>query len=198
MLEGWYCRSIANNSAEVEDDEDDSPEEEVPNYKDQYRNLKRKLKFLIYVRLLKVFMIFLRGFSSFSSHGFTKFGNISITKGDSKIFVLPFFGVLTYKKKKPNPKPPKSMNNAPLQSNNVVSVVSMMSDGHMTPEEVERHLESRQTYLELVPEKAPPTVPTEMFSNDPSLDSESNDLGEMETSPSNMGEDCLSVEMMGE
>jgi INO80 complex subunit E len=40
----------------------------------------------------------------------------------------------------------------------------------MTPEEVERHLESRQTYLELVPEKAPPTVPTEMFSNDPSLD----------------------------
>lgn len=47
---------------------------------------------------------------------------------------------------------------------------SLMSDGHMTPEEVERHLESRQTYLELVPEKAPPTVPTEMFSNDPSLD----------------------------
>jgi INO80 complex subunit E len=48
--------------------------------------------------------------------------------------------------------------------------VSLLSDGHMTPEEVERHLESRQTYLELVPEKAPPTVPTEMFSNDPSLD----------------------------
>lgn len=49
MLEGWYCRSIANNNAEVEDDEEDSPEEEIPNYKDQYRNLKRKLKFLIYV-----------------------------------------------------------------------------------------------------------------------------------------------------
>jgi len=48
MLEGWYCRSIANNNAEEEDDEE-SPEEEVPNYKDQYRNLKRKLKFLIYV-----------------------------------------------------------------------------------------------------------------------------------------------------
>lgn len=48
--------------------------------------------------------------------------------------------------------------------------LSLLSDGHMTPEEVERHLESRQTYLELVPEKAPPTVPTEMFSNDPSLD----------------------------
>lgn len=43
-------------------------------------------------------------------------------------------------------------------------------DGHMTPEEVERHLQSRHSYLELLPERAPPTVPTEMFSNDPSLD----------------------------
>lgn len=49
MLEEWYCRSIANNNADAEDDDDDSPEEDVPNYKDQYRNLKRKLKFLIYV-----------------------------------------------------------------------------------------------------------------------------------------------------
>lgn len=39
----------------------------------------------------------------------------------------------------------------------------------MTPEEVERHLQS-QSFLELVPERAPPTVPTEMFSNEPSLD----------------------------
>lgn len=50
MLEGWYCRSIANNNADAEEDDEESPEEEVPNYKDQYRNLKRKLKFLIYVR----------------------------------------------------------------------------------------------------------------------------------------------------
>lgn len=52
MLEGWYCRSIANNAAEVEEDVEDqesSPEEEAPNYKAQYRNLKRKLRFLIYV-----------------------------------------------------------------------------------------------------------------------------------------------------
>ncbi|XP_063624078.1 INO80 complex subunit E [Cydia splendana] len=54
-------------------------------------------------------------------------------------------------------------------------------DGHMTPEEVERHLQSRQSYVELLPERAPPTVPTEMFSNDPSLDSESNDV--LENSP---------------
>jgi hypothetical protein len=46
----------------------------------------------------------------------------------------------------------------------------MLADGHMTPEEVERHLESRQSYLEMLPERAPPTVPTEMFSNEPSLD----------------------------
>ncbi|KAL7298206.1 hypothetical protein TKK_0009201 [Trichogramma kaykai] len=43
---------------------------------------------------------------------------------------------------------------------------SSISDGHMTPEEVEKHLESRRSYLELVPEKAPPTVPIDMFSND--------------------------------
>lgn len=46
---------------------------------------------------------------------------------------------------------------------------SILSDGHMTPEEVERHLQS-QSFMEFVPERAPPTVPTEMFSNEPSLD----------------------------
>lgn len=99
------------------------------------------------------------------------------------------------KKKRPPPKTTKQNSVPPV----VGSVpVSLLSDGHMTPEEVERHLESRQTYLELVPEKAPPTVPTEMFSNDPSLDSESNEICELETSPSNMGEDCLSVDMIPE
>lgn len=48
---------------------------------------------------------------------------------------------------------------------------NIMSDGHMTAEEVERHLQSRQTIMEMVmPERAPPTVPNEMFSNEPSLD----------------------------
>lgn len=59
MLEEWYCRSIANNNADAEDDDDDSPEEEVPNYKDQYRNLKRKLKFLIYVCVSGIFIYIL-------------------------------------------------------------------------------------------------------------------------------------------
>lgn len=67
----------------------------------------------------------------------------------------------------------------------------------MTPEEVERHLQSRQSFMELVPERAPPTVPTEMFSNEPSLDSESNEVGELETSPSNIGEE-LSIDMIPE
>lgn len=45
---------------------------------------------------------------------------------------------------------------------------SILADGHMTPEEVEKHLQSRQSFMDL--ERAPPTVPTEMFSNEPSLD----------------------------
>lgn len=52
--------------------------------------------------------------------------------------------------------------------------------GHMTLEEVERHLQNRpQPMMELLTERAPPTVPQEMFSNEPSLESEP-------TSPSNL------------
>ncbi|XP_057321144.1 INO80 complex subunit E [Microplitis mediator] len=238
MLEGWYCRSIANNNAEVEDDEEDSPEEEVPNYKDQYRNLKRKLKFLIYEnecfqealrstqrKLLKVnrdksFLLdrllqYEKVDASFSESDETESSDDDVSRLETsnkkkKVEVninnhtphgpSPVKPSSTTKKKKSAPKSaPKAQAIPPIQtSNNVISMVSMISDGHMTPEEVERHLESRQTYLELVPEKAPPTVPTEMFSNDPSLDSESNEIGELETSPSNMGEDCLSADMMAE
>ncbi|XP_011503688.1 PREDICTED: uncharacterized protein LOC105366819 [Ceratosolen solmsi marchali] len=72
------------------------------------------------------------------------------------------------KKKKTISKSTK-INTISSDANNSLSC-TLISDGHMTPEEVERHLESRQSYLELVPEKAPPTVPTEMFSNDVSLD----------------------------
>ncbi|XP_043282759.1 INO80 complex subunit E [Venturia canescens] len=240
MLEGWYCRSIANNNADVEDDDDDSPEEEVPNYKDQYRNLKRKLKFLIYEnecfqealrstqrKLLKVnrdksFLLdrllqYEKVDASFSESDETESSEDEIVRMDTSkrkkpevnvnnhtphhpvpVTVAPMKPLNTSKKKKPTPKIPKVQNPPSVQSPNNTVSMSFVSDGHMTPEEVERHLESRQTYLELVPEKAPPTVPTEMFSNDPSLDSESNEIGELETSPSNMGEDCLSVDMMHE
>lgn len=52
MLDGWYCRSIGNNAGaeeEEEEEEEEESQEEVINYKAHYRNLKRKLKFLIYV-----------------------------------------------------------------------------------------------------------------------------------------------------
>lgn len=75
-----------------------------------------------------------------------------------------------------------------------MNLPNAVTDGHMTAEEVERHLQSRQSLIELVPEKAPATVPNEMFSNEPSLDSESNDQL-IETSPSNIGEECLSIDM---
>lgn len=61
------------------------------------------------------------------------------------------------------------MNNVipePVQTVNTDTI----SDGHMTAEEVERHLQSRQSLIGLVPEAPTTTVPTEMFSNEPSLD----------------------------
>lgn len=69
MLDGWYCRSMANqNSAQNNDDEDnepnveDSDESDTPvahlmprvDYKSQYDTLKKKLKFLLYVSKYKL------------------------------------------------------------------------------------------------------------------------------------------------
>ena len=50
-------------------------------------------------------------------------------------------------------------------------LIGTSKTGHMTPEEVVRHLESRraqqsQLDFSFAPDKAPATVPTEMFSND--------------------------------
>lgn len=115
------------------------------------------------------------------------------------------------KRKKQSTKKAANAQGAANKNNNA------FSDGHMTAEEVERHLQSRQSLIGLVPE-APATVPNEMFSNEPSLDrwgileywqpswmeminfsiciicSESNDQM-IETSPSNLGEDCISIDM---
>ncbi|KAL9696382.1 hypothetical protein quinque_015667 [Culex quinquefasciatus] len=65
----------------------------------------------------------------------------------------------------------------------------LMQDGHLTAEEVERHLQSRAQAMSLVPEGE---LPNEMFSQNPS--SESNDPM-VDTSPSNIGEECLSADM---
>lgn len=41
-----------------------------------------------------------------------------------------------------------------------------LGDGHMTSEEIERHLEAKQSLRDLMPEKTPLTLPIEIFSND--------------------------------
>lgn len=77
MLDGWYCRSIANMQAseasvsnnapaeppqardshkEYSSDSSSEPEPE-PNYRAQYMALKKKLKYLIYVSFLQCSII---------------------------------------------------------------------------------------------------------------------------------------------
>ncbi|GBN31054.1 INO80 complex subunit E [Araneus ventricosus] len=51
----------------------------------------------------------------------------------------------------------------------IESVSVNHGDGHMTSEEIERHLEAKQSLRDLIPEKTPLTVPAEMFSNEPSV-----------------------------
>lgn len=45
----------------------------------------------------------------------------------------------------------------------------ILGDGHLTTDEIGRHLRSRQSLMDLVPE-ASDTVPAEMFSHEQSLD----------------------------
>lgn len=72
----------------------------------------------------------------------------------------------------------------------LASLNNHQQEGHLTTEEVERHLQSRaQSMLEVVPEGE---LPNEMFSQNPS--SESNDQM-VDTSPSNVGEECLSADL---
>lgn len=47
MLEGWYCRSIANEAAAAEEEERLQEESKL---KTQYKFLKGKLKHLLYVK----------------------------------------------------------------------------------------------------------------------------------------------------
>ncbi|XP_067639072.1 uncharacterized protein [Eurosta solidaginis] len=65
----------------------------------------------------------------------------------------------------------------------------------MSAAEVERHLQSRQQVMDLVQDRAPATVPTEMFSNEPSLDSEFNDNIVDGSSPTHIAaEECVQME----
>ncbi|XP_003424917.1 INO80 complex subunit E [Nasonia vitripennis] len=179
----------------------------MANYKSQYCDLKRKLKFLIYenecfqeaLRSTQRQLLKANRDKSFLLDRLLPYERVDASLSDSdeqtdsseeEDMKVEFFKrrksdvVLTgqstnfmsvavksqqlHKKKKPIVKSMKTSDIASMDTDKILP--SLISDGHMTPEEVERHLESRQNYLELVPEKAPPTVPTEMFSNDVSLD----------------------------
>lgn len=188
------------------EDDDDSQEGTV-NYKAQYRNLKRKLKFLIYEnecfqealrstqrRLLKASrdrsflldrLLTFEKVEASSSEGENTESSDDGESGRSdpkrrRIEVgsnvygsavnsggPPKAPTSVKKKKAVTLKPAKPLSQ-PQLSQIVSSGTCNVVDGHMTPEQVERHLESRQRFLEL--DKTPTTIPTEMFSNDPSLD----------------------------
>ncbi|XP_055383240.1 uncharacterized protein LOC129613272 [Condylostylus longicornis] len=188
-------------------------------YKSQYKYLKQKLKYLIYEnesfqdalrssqrRLLKISRD--RSFlldrllqyerPSGSETEETESSGDENLKNESKKRKVDENAVKTTtagsgrgrkRKNAQQPSKPKVM----ITSNNNSILNNSTNEGHVTTEEVERHLQSRQ-FMEL-PERAPPTVPNEMFSNEPSLDSESNDPT-VETSPSNVGEDCINNENM--
>ncbi|KAB0795074.1 hypothetical protein PPYR_11913 [Photinus pyralis] len=228
MLDGWYCRSMANEAAAAEEEEQANEESKC---KKQYKFLKRKFRHLIYEN--EAFRVALRAaqkrlltvtrdrnflldrllqhekIDSSSESDETESSDdqdavrveplkkrrIETGNGSSSYSKV----LSSVKRKRPTvARPVKQQLNHPMLQIPVPISSSNLSDGHMTPEEVERHLQSRQSYMELVPERAPLTVPTEMFSNEPSLDSESNhDLGDLETSPSNIGEE-LSIDMIPE
>nr|CAD7406247.1 unnamed protein product [Timema poppensis] len=227
MTDGWYTGSMEANSEELEEAQD-----QAINHKKLYRDLKRKIKYLIYehecfqetLRKTRRSLLKVSRDRSFLLDQLLQYEKVDMSSSDSeetessddeasrpepakrKRPDSTAIGSLTQssgkgqssaKKRKPPPpsKTPKS-NHAPSLQMLSGLPLSLLSDGHMTPEEVERHLEAKQTFMELLPEKAPPTVPTEMFSNEPSLDSESNEICELESSPSNLGEDCLSGDII--
>lgn len=210
-------------------------EDQCVNYKQKYRNLKRKFKYLIYEnesfqeelqraqrKLLKV-----NQDKSFLLDRLLEYEKLDDTSSDSDATISSDSELdnVTLKKKKttshlgnpmlhasssratsitdmtsstsaPKRKKPSSSSSSskatktgtvnPKARPSLPKEISLsLGDGHMTSEEIERHLESRKILLDLLPERAPPTVPTEMFSNDPSsLESEPN----MDTSPSVLGE----------
>ncbi|XP_019755469.1 INO80 complex subunit E [Dendroctonus ponderosae] len=232
MLDGWYCRSIANEAAQAEEVEHAMEESK---FKKEYKALKNRFQHLVYEnesfqvalrksqkRLLQVtrdrsflldrLLIHEKLDHSTSESEETESSDeepstVKIEPSKKRKPDLPHNSGITQhinsgksipaaKKKRP-----ASSRLSIKQVHHAVQLqvptTTVLSDGHMTPEEVERHLQS-QSFLDLVPERAPPTVPTEMFSNEPSLDSESNDMiGDLEMSPTNIEEE-ISIDYLPE
>nr|CAG4642238.1 EOG090X0LZH [Eurycercus lamellatus] len=212
-------------------------------YKDKYRNLKRKLKFLIYEnecfsseirnmekRLLMILKdrTFLLDMLTQHENGSPAFESSDDDMTDSSDSGMKMQHKTDRKKKlktdrntknnnsktsgmvsKPRRKPQNKLEKKPTTNKpDGVSTVIMedslpakqpqVKTGHMTPEEVERHLESRraqQLEFSFAPDKAPATVPTEMFSNDIEGGGNFRDfLEDMDTSPSN-GDEHAALDM---
>ncbi|BES97380.1 INO80 complex subunit E [Nesidiocoris tenuis] len=206
-------------------EEDDDSQEETVNYKAKYRTFKRKLKFLIYenecfqeaLRINQRKMLKVSRDKSFLLDRLLNYEKVDVTssegdetessddeagraeakrrKFDMGSGILPFNSGSSSKSATPakKKKPPAKVKSSSLTQLSNIST-PMMSDGQMATDDLDRHLESRQRFMDI--DKTPPAMPSEMFSNDPSLDSESNEIGEIETSPSNLGEECLNTELI--
>ncbi|EEC00712.1 conserved hypothetical protein [Ixodes scapularis] len=165
----------------------------VVSYRQKYRNLKRKLKFLLYenecfqeeLRKAQRKLLKVTRDKSFLLDQILQYESIDSSSSDSDATVSsdsepehriePPTPVI--KKKKPaqlstQPQQPSkplltasSIQKRIMEANETLIVGRL--DGHMTSEEVERHLEARQALRDLLPEKAPLTVPAELFSNEP-------------------------------
>ncbi|XP_066260278.1 INO80 complex subunit E-like isoform X1 [Euwallacea similis] len=232
MLDGWYCRTMASEAAQAEEEEQALEESK---FKKEYKALKTRFQFLVYenesfqlaLRKAQKRLLQVTRDRSFLLDRLLKHEKLDHSTSESEetessedeqpvIKVEPTkkrkvetshhstsnsttnSGKPTSaaKKRRPAARPLNKQIHPQVQQLQMPST-NVLSDGHMTPEEVERHLQS-QSFLDLVPERAPPTVPTEMFSNEPSLDRQSNDMmGELEMSPNNIEEE-ISIDYLPE
>lgn len=196
----------------------DETKNEMIDYRQKYRNLKRKFKLLIYENecfqdeLKKAQRKFLKVSrdKSFLLDRLLQYETVETSSSDSDATVssdseVERKGEITaVRKKKPLPilnaenrtsttpistsvvnssvvsndakkkksarktQPPKAGVSKITQPSEFRETLSISrGDGHMTSEEIERHLQAKQPLRDLLPEKAPLTVPAEMFSNEP-------------------------------
>ncbi|KAL9873784.1 INO80 complex subunit E [Glossina fuscipes] len=252
MLDGWYCRTLANEQAtasqqndhtdpneENDDTESDSQYNDgiqprssnaAVDYKAQYRYLKKKLKFLIYEneffqdalrsnqrRLLKVSRD--RAFlldrllqyekpenSSSESDETEESSEDDITKETKRRKLEPNANGTTVGSTRGRKKKvvlPPTNNDVNIEKSTAASQQSdeplpqrqqLITTQHISSSELERQL-SKRPIMDMIPERAPATVPVEMFSNEPSLDSEPNEQLIDGGSPTHVAaEECVPME----
>uniref|UniRef100_A0A0K8TPQ6 INO80 complex subunit E N-terminal domain-containing protein n=1 Tax=Tabanus bromius TaxID=304241 RepID=A0A0K8TPQ6_TABBR len=220
MLGGWFCRAVADDKQVFMDRSIDVNHDCVlykptgNNYQQKYRYLILKLKFLIYEneflrdalrsserKLLKISRD--RSFLLDRLFAYERPQETSSEAEDTESS----YETLKYENKRRktdlsssgvattilSTKRRKTTSTKSKLEHHLIEL-NPIEDGQMTPEEVERHLQSRKPNTDFMAEKAPSTVPNEMFSNDPSLDSESNDPV-CNTSPRKLPEECLSISL---